>query len=133
MPWSTCFADSGVDCRFSGPTDVEDVIAANEEVFNHRYAEALRYVIVDFSAAESLNLPTADLLGLAETDRQYLLRNPSYALAMIAPQGVVFGYARTFERFMEGSPLRSTVVQTREQALEWLRNEGIAIETQDQA
>jgi hypothetical protein len=127
MPWSNRFADCGVDCRFSGATDGSEVIAANEEIFSHRYAEALRYIIVDFSAAESLNLPTADLLGLAEIDRQYLLRNPSYSLAMIAPQGVVFGYARTFERFMEGSPLRSTVVQTREQALGWLRDEGIPL------
>jgi len=127
MPWSACFAESGADCRFSGDTDATEVVAANHEIFKHRYPEALRYVIVDFSAAESLNLPTADLLGLAETDRQYLLRNPPYALAMIAPQGVVFGYARTFERFMEGSPLRSTVVQTREQALGWLRREGIPV------
>jgi hypothetical protein len=127
MAWSARFADIGADCRFSGPTDSADVIAANAEIFRHRYAEALRYIIVDFSEAESLDLPTADLLGLAEGDRQYLLRNPSYALAMIAPQGVVFGTARTFERFMEGSPLRSTVVQTREQALGWLRKEGIPV------
>jgi hypothetical protein len=127
MPWSAQFVDIGAECRFSGATDSSDMIEANERIFSHRYAEALRYIIVDFSAAESLDLPTADLLGLAECDRQYLLRNPSYALAMIAPQGVAFGYARTIERFMEGSPLRSTVVQTREQALGWLREEGIPV------
>ena len=127
MPWSTCYANDGVDCRFMGATDSADVYAANDEIFSHRYAETLRYVIVDFTQAESLDLPTADLLGLAEGDRQYLLRNPPYALAMIAPQGVVFGHARTFERFMEGSPLKSIVVQTREQALGWLRNEGVPL------
>jgi hypothetical protein len=122
MPWSTCYGNDGVDCRFTGATHGAEVIAANEEVFNHRYAGGLRYAIVDFSQAESLNLPTADLLSLAEIDRQYLLRNPPFALAIIAPQGVAFGAARTFERFMEGSPLKSTVVQTRQQALGWLRN-----------
>lgn len=127
MPWSACYTDDGVDCRYTGATTSSDVFAANEAIFQHRYARALRYVIVDFTLAESLDLPTADLLGLAEADRQYLLRNPTYMLAMIAPQGLVFGQARTFERFMEGSPLKCTVVQTREQALEWLRSEGMTL------
>lgn len=127
MPWATCYADDGAECRFSGATVSADFYAANDAIFSHRYAESLRYIIVDFTLAESLDMPTADLLGIAEGDRQYLLRNPPYALAMIAPQGVVFGRARTFERLMEGSPLKSTVVQTREQALGWLRKEGVPV------
>jgi hypothetical protein len=44
---------------------------------------------------------------------------------MIAPQGLVFGHARTFERFMEGTSMRSAVVQNREQAIQWLREQGL--------
>ena len=42
---------------------------------------------------------------------------------MIAPQAPVFGLARTFERYMEGSTLRSTVVETRDEAIAWLNGE----------
>jgi hypothetical protein len=89
------------------------------------YDDRFKYAIVDFSLAESMDLPTADLLRIAEGDRQYLLRNPPYALVMIAPQGVVWGHARTFQRFMEGTNLRSSVVQDRIQALQWLREQGL--------
>jgi hypothetical protein len=127
MPWSNTYTESGVDCRFTGATHGAEIYAANDAIFVHTYADRFRYAIVDFTLVESLDLPTADLLRIAEGDRQYLLRNPSYALVMIAPQGVIFGRARTFERFMEGSTLRSTVVQNREQALAWLRSEGFEV------
>lgn len=125
MPYSTRFTENGADCRFMGPTNGEEFYAANIEIFVHPYDEEFKYAIVDFSLAESIDLPTADLLRTAEQDRQYLLRNPACALVMIAPQGVVFGHARMFERFMEGSSLRSAVVQDRTQALQWLRDQGL--------
>jgi hypothetical protein len=125
MPFSTSFTETGADCRFTGPTDGEEIYAANTAVFAHAYDEALKYAIVDFSLAESMDLPTADLLRIAERDRRYLLCNPPYALVMIAPQGLVFGHARTFERFMEGTSMRSAVVQNREQAIQWLREQGL--------
>lgn len=124
MPWSTIYSEHGADCRFTGDTNGDEIFAASTATLSHGYQQHLHYAILDFSKAESLDLPTADLLRVAARDRQYLLRNPPYALAMIAPQGIAFGYARTFERFMEGSALRSTVVETREQALEWLREQG---------
>lgn len=121
MPWSTSYSGNGADCRFTGAADGEQIRAATIDILVHQYDEHLKFVIVDFTAAQSMDLPTADLLRVAESDRQYLLMNPAYAMVMIAPQGIVFGHARTFQRFMEGSTLRSAVVQTRDQALAWLR------------
>ena len=109
--------------RFTDRSDGDEVYAANREVYLHVYEEGFQYAIVDFSKVEQLELPLADLLRIAEHDRQYLLRNPPYLLAMIAPQAHVFGLARTFERYMEGSTLRSTVVETRDEAIAWLNTE----------
>ena len=123
MPWKTTYGARGADVRFTDRSDGDEVYAANREVFLHAYEEGFQYAIVDFSTVEQLDLPLADLLRIAEHDRQYLLRNPPYLLAIIAPQAPVFGLARTFERYMEGSSLRSTVVETRDEAIAWLNNE----------
>ena len=123
MPWTTTYAARGADVRFVGESDGDDVYEANREVFLHSYDEGFQYAIVDFSKVARLDLPLADLLRIAEQDRQYLLRNPPYLLAMIAPQAHVFGLARTFERYMEGTSLRSVVVTERAQALAWLNAE----------
>ena len=123
MPWTTSYGARGADVRFMDESDGDEVYEANREVFLHRYDEGFQYAIVDFTKVARLDLPLADLLRIAEQDRQYLLRNPPYLLAMIAPQGPVFGLARTFERYMEGSTLRSTVVKTRDEAIAWLNAE----------
>lgn len=123
MPWSTSYSGNSADCRFTGATDGEQVRTAITDTLVHRYDGHLKHVIIDFSLAQSMDLPTADLLRVAESDRLYLLLNPAYAMVMIAPQGIVFGHARTFQRFMEGSSLRSAVVQTRKEAVEWLRQQ----------
>jgi hypothetical protein len=124
MAWSCSFTECSAECRFSGPTDGEDIFAADFEMLSHRYDGQFQYALLDFTQADSMTLLTADLIRVAEKDRQYLLRNPPYSVVLIAPQGVVFGHARMYERFMEGTALRSKVVQTREQAMEWLRGLG---------
>jgi hypothetical protein len=127
MPWETTYAARGADVRFTDRSDGEEVYEANREVYLHVYEEGFQYAIVDFSRVEQLDLQLADLLRIAEHDRQYLLRNPPYLLAVIAPQAQVFGLARTFEHYMEGSTLRSTVVPTRDAALAWLNAEMMAM------
>lgn len=126
MPWKTTFGARGAEVRFTDRSDGDEVYAANREVFLHSYEEGFQYAIVDFSRVEQLDLPLADLLRIAEHDRQYLLRNPPYLLATIAPQAHVFGLARTFEHYMQGSALRSTVVATRDEAIAWLNGEMMA-------
>lgn len=123
MPWTTMFGPQGAEVRFFGRTEGREVYDANREIFLHAYEQGLQYAIVDFSRVDYLDLLQADLLRVAECDRQYLLRNPSYLLAVIAPQAHVSGLARTFQLFMEGSTLRSVVVRTRDEALAWLQTE----------
>jgi hypothetical protein len=123
MSWTATFTARGCEIRFTGQCDGPEVHAAHREIFAHKYEEGFQYAIVDFSQLERLDLLLADLLRIAEHDRQYLLRNPSYLVATIAPQAHVFGLLRTFERYMEGSGFKSTIVTTREQAIAWLNNE----------
>lgn len=123
MPWTTMFGPQGAEVRFFGRTEGREVYEANREVLLHAYEQGIQYALVDFSRIDYLDLLQADLLRIAEYDRQYLLRNPSYLLAVIAPQAHVSGLAKMFQRFMEGSTLRSVVVKSRDEALAWLQTE----------
>ena len=123
MPWKTTYGAQGVELSFSERCTGEDILGAHDAVYRHRYEEGLHYIIADFAQVEFLDLSLADLLRIAEHDRQYLLRNPPHCLAMIAPQAHVLGLMRAYQQFMEGSTLRATIANTRSEALLWLRSE----------
>jgi hypothetical protein len=123
MPWKSTYGAQGIELHFSERCDGHDLLAAHESIYRHKYAEGLHYVIADFSCVEYLDLSFADLLRIAEHDRQYLLRNPAHLLVMVAPQAPVLGWLRTYERYMEGSNLRTAITNTRSEALVWLHSE----------
>lgn len=123
MPWKSTYGAQGVELNFSDRCNGDEVLDAHESIYRHRYAEGLHYIIADFSRVEYLELSLADLLRVAEHDRQYLLRNPPHLLVMIAPQAPVLGLLRMYEQYMEGSSLRATITNTRHEALAWLQAE----------
>ena len=123
MPWKSTYGDRGIELHFSGHCDGHDLLAAHESIYDHKYVEGLPYIITDFTLVEYLDLSLADLLRIADHDRQYLLRNPPHLLAMIAPQAAVIGLLRTYQHYMEGSTLRSSISNTRAEALAWLQAE----------
>lgn len=123
MPWKSIYGAQGVEIRFSGRCDGAECTDAREAIYGHHYEEGLQYVVADFTNVEYLDLSLADLLKYAEHDRQYLLRNPSHLLALVAPQAPVLRLLRMYEHYMEGSPLRAHIAATRVEALSWLRNE----------
>lgn len=123
MPWKTIYGARGVEVHFSERCDAAEVMDAHEAVYGYRYEEGLHYIFVDLAQVEYLDLPLADLLRIADHDRQYLLRNPSHCVAIVAPQAPVLALVRTYEQYMEGSTLRTCIANTRTEALEWLRSE----------
>jgi hypothetical protein len=123
MPWKTIYGAQGVEVHFSDRCDGTDLLDAHEAVYEHRYEEGLHYILADFAQVEYLDLSLADLLRIADHDRQYLLRNPPHLVAIVAPQAPVMGLLRTYEHYMEGSPLRTCISHTRAEALMWLRSE----------
>lgn len=123
MPWKSMYGAQGVELHFNGHCDNADIMDAHDAVYAHRYEEGLQYIIADFTRVEYLDLSLADLLRLADHDRQYLLRNPSHLLAMVAPQAPVLRLLRMYEHYMEGSPLRTHIANTHAEALSWLRGE----------
>jgi hypothetical protein len=123
MPWTIAYGSQGVELVFSGRCGGEDLLGAHEAIYSHRYTEGLQYIVADFSLVEYLEPSLAELLRIADHDRQYLLRNPPYLVAFIAPQALVLGMLRTYVDFMEGSTLRTQISSTRSEALAWLRSE----------
>ncbi len=123
MPWKSTYGDRGIELHFSGNCDGQDLLDAHEAIYSHKYVEGLQYIIADFTLVEYLDLSLADLLRIADHDRQYLLKNPPHLLVMIAPQAAVLGLLRTYQHYMEGSSLRSTIANTRNEALGWLQAE----------
>jgi hypothetical protein len=122
MPWKPIYSAQGIDLQFSGQCGGDDLLNAHAAVYSHRYAEGMHYIIADFANVEYLDLSLADLLRIAEHDRQYLLHNPPHLLVMIAPQAPVVSLMRAYEEFMQGSNLRTQIASTRAEGIAWLHS-----------
>ncbi len=59
MPYKPSWEPLGVVCRFSGVVSDEELIAATEEVTASPLFPAMKYLIVDFSMIEKLDVSSA--------------------------------------------------------------------------
>lgn len=123
MAWTIEYGSQGAELLFTGRCDGADLVGSHEAIYSHHYEEGLRYIVADFSHVDFIEPSIADLVRIADHDRQYLLRNPPHVLALVAPQALVLGLLRIYVDCMEGSPLRTHISSTRSEASAWLLSE----------
>ena len=76
MPYELSWEPLGVVFRFSGVVSDDDLIASNGEVYTSRLFPAMKYQIVDFSMIEKLDVSSAAVRAVADSDRRAAETNP---------------------------------------------------------
>jgi hypothetical protein len=83
----------------------------------------VRYALADFSGVVEFLATSQDLAKLADEDVAIARRLPDVAIVLVASQPLVFGMSRMWEALAHQTGWRIMVVQTRDEALNWLRRE----------
>jgi hypothetical protein len=83
----------------------------------------VRYALVDFSGVVEFRATSQDLAKLADEDVALARRLPNLAIVIVASQPLVFGMSRMWEALAHQTGWRIMVVQTRDEAVDWLRRE----------
>ncbi len=128
MPRTITYRPEGAHVDYSGIVTGVDLFGVNDEVFGHDYPGGPRYALLDFTAAERVDVTTGDLQRVAEEDRRDAGRIAGVAVVIVAPQTLVFGLARMWEGLVDAEAFDSGVVRTRAEAAKWLAERGIQLD-----
>jgi hypothetical protein len=77
----------------------------------------------DLSGVEQFQATPLDLTRLADLDVSIARLVPNLAIVVIASQPLVFGMARMWEALAHQTGWRIRIVQTRDEAIDWLRSQ----------
>ena len=126
MPYTSEFtADgAGVLQRGSGTLTVDELVAVTISVGEAgEQLSRVRYVLADLSETTKFVGAPKDLMKLADFDVSLSKLIPDLAFVVVASMPVMFGIARMWEALSHQTGWRVMVVHTREEALDWLRQE----------
>jgi hypothetical protein len=127
MPWTSDYLAGGAYITFSGRTTGEEIVRAKTEAYTHAYeAGRPRFVVLDYVAVEDFDVDRADVDRTVVQDRAAASRElPDLIMAAVAPDANTYGVARMWEKQLESTPWRTTVVRSRAEALRWLTQHGV--------
>jgi len=116
-------AGIGIIINFSGALtlsdfhEVQDVFLTSTEKLKH-----VKYVILDLTFVDSLNIPYGDVELLAERSKLIADSGPPGVLhAVAAPRDLGYGLARMWQVLSEHTGWEILVLRSRSEAEEWIR------------
>ncbi len=121
MPYELSWEPLGVVFRFSGVVSDEELIASNGEVYTSRLFPAMKYQIVDFSIIEKLDVSSAAVRSVADSDRRAAETNPDVKVAIITSDPFVRGMSNMFALHHEarGGSWTTELFEREEDARAW--------------
>ena len=123
MPFSIEWTEDGQSLTWSGSGVVtaREILRAKERCLAQpeRVRAVLRTTIILADITE-LEVTAIDLRRIASLDLQLSALNPHAAVAIVAPQDLMFGVARMWENYVEGAGWRTGVFRTFPEAEAWL-------------
>jgi hypothetical protein len=129
MPWTTDYLAAGAYVSFFGRMTGEELIRAKTEVYAHSYETGPRFVVLDYTAVEQLDVDRSDVERTVTQDRAVARAMlPDLAAAAVAPEAMTYGVARMWEVGMQSTGWQTTVVRSRAEALGWLAKLGIPLD-----
>jgi hypothetical protein len=124
VPRTSRYLPEGAEVRFSGTTTGDEIFDAKAEFLAHGFPEGPRFALFDFSAVDVFQVTPDDVRRIVELDRQGVTAHPQLAIVVVAPKPLQYGLARMWEIHLDDTPVRTAVLHTRLEALQWLASAG---------
>jgi len=123
--WHVNTKRHGVEVVMHGRIGTAELTEANDAAYAALPAQPPRFAVFDLTAVDVLDVPLAEMRGIAAADLAASERFPDLLTVIIAPAAVNFGVARQWQ--MLADQLASQVVSSREQAELALAEGGFAV------
>ena len=125
MPFSVTWNAEGqtVLCSGSGVVTGQEILRATEACLTQpeRFRTLLRATII-LAGISELEISVDEVRKIASLDARLAALNSRVTVAIVAPQDVVFGFARMWEAFIEATDWQTGVFRTASAAEAWLKD-----------
>ena len=102
MPYELSWEPLGVVQRYSGVVSDEDLFAVTDQVNASSLFPDMKYQIVDFSVIENLDVSSAAVRAVADSDRKAAETNPDVKVAIITSAPFMRGMSNMYRLSHEG-------------------------------
>ncbi|PCJ55056.1 MAG: hypothetical protein COA79_21200 [Planctomycetota bacterium] len=127
MPVKLDFRKNGVILWHEGVIVDADLINCQKELMSHEFEEEFQFQLIEGTNIEEFNVSANTMQGLGSSDSEIKNVNKQYAVA-VAPNDLIFGMGRIWQAFAEDELFISCLVKTFDEAISWLKENGIEIE-----
>jgi len=125
MPVDVYILHGGVGRRWviSGVLSGKELIARNEHIYSSKSYEGVRWLIIDETAVNSLDLTAEQVRTIKRQDDRLALVLPDLVTAVIVPSDLGFGMTRMWEMLTERPGWSVRAFRSAAEADPWLRAE----------
>ena len=120
MPYSTPWEESGVLWTFRGKVTGEEMLKANQEIYDDPRFQHLTYQIVDLTGVEFFDVTEDDMALIAVNDRVAARSKPGVRVAVAAADELIKDLSAFYDAVMVGSPWQQRIFDSMNEAREWL-------------
>jgi hypothetical protein len=114
---------AGVVMTGVGTVTMQELWAANVEVYSFANVHRQRYQLVDCTRVEGFDITLLDIRRLAAQDRAAAAANPNLIIAVVGVTDVIYGLGRMWEALVGGEGPRTRVFRTIDDAEAWIEAE----------
>jgi hypothetical protein len=127
MSWTATYTEEGAELRFVGFVTGAEILAAKADFFARCSGNAARFVLCDFSSAESVDISSEDIQRIVDQDKAAMADHPRVLEAVVASKSLVYGLARMWQMRVDEARPHTGVLRTRDEALQWFRAHGVSL------
>ena len=123
MPFETTFEEEAVYWRFFGTVTFADMFDANKAMWNHPRADRIRFQVVDFLDAGTIEYSDKDAVAFSKLDDAAALSFPEMRVAIIAVAPDHIELCRAYIEGLDAKGWRARVFSERDTAISWARGD----------
>lgn len=131
MSYRLEFRSNGVFLIFAEVVTDDDLLKSDDELYGHDYPEGLQYQLVDLSEVRDFQASHKTMRYLGEKDREFSQTHGNQLIVVIAPtQGranSIVWEVWAQDNSTEDPALLTKIVDTRLEAVTWLKKHGIDV------
>jgi hypothetical protein len=120
MPYETHWEPHGIRWVYTGEVTDEDLIRANQELYEDPRFLAIRYEIADFRNITGAAARSETVTLVGDMDREEAARNPDVKVAILGATPLITGLTRMYAMSGGDAVWDVRIFETEEEARKWI-------------
>lgn len=122
MSYSSIYEKFGIHFKMSGDVTAADLSLLEDELYRHREFDSLKYIIIDYTDAESFTMDEVEVKIAAARDKAASLSNPNLKILVISSDDKIIDALLQYNSYSGSHPWESSLHVTLAEARKWIKS-----------